>query len=207
MGSVCQPGLVVVRDSGVGLGVLVQAEEPQGRSEVVAFDLVPVSESALSFDAFYREHFRRVAALAYGLSGSREAAEELAQEAFAAAHAKWRSVQSLTDPGAWVRRVAMNKARSAFRRRQAERRALTRLGGRRQLPAELPSQSDTFWAAVRLLPAKQAMVIALHYADDRPIEDIANILGCSPGTVKTHLYRARQRIMLDLSTKDGPINE
>ena len=190
----------------MGFEALVQAEEPQVSLEVIAFDLVAVPASGLSFDVFYREHFRPVAALAYGLSGSREAAEELAQEAFAAAHAKWRSVQTLADPGAWVRRVAMNKARSAFRRHQAERRALRRLGARRQLPADLPSQSDTFWAAVRSLPAKQAMVIALHYADDRPIEDIANILGCSPGTVKTHLHRARQRLMSDLSAKDGPIN-
>ena len=189
----------------MGLGALVQAEEPQAPLEVLAFDLVPVRVSAPSFDAFYREHFRRVAALAYGLSGSREAAEELAQDAFAVAHAKWQSVRELADPGAWVRRVAMNKARSAFRRRQAERRALGRLDGRRQLPAELPSDSDTFWAAVRRLPGKQAMVIALHYADDRPIEDIAKILGCSPGTVKTHLHRARQRLMVELSGKDGEI--
>jgi RNA polymerase sigma-70 factor (ECF subfamily) len=181
----------------------VQAEEPQVSLEVIAFDLVPVHASALSFDAFYREHFRRVAALAYGLSGSRAAAEELAQEAFAAAHAKWRSVQTLADPGAWVRRVAMNKARSAFRRRQAERRALSRLGGRRQLPTELPSESDTFWALVRSLPARQAMVIALRYADDRPVDDIARILGCSPGTVKTHLHRARQRLEVEFSREDG----
>src|SRR5436190_24173550 len=110
----CQPGLVVVRDTGVGLGALVQAEEPQVPLEVIAFDLVAVPAAAASFDAFYGEHFRRVAALAYGLSGSREAAEELAQEAFAAAHAKWPTVQTLADPGAWVRRVAMNKHARRF---------------------------------------------------------------------------------------------
>jgi len=83
---------------------------------------------------------------------------------------------------------------------------LRRLGGRRQLSAEMPSQSDTFWAAVRSLPAKQAMVIALRYADDRSIEDIANIMDCSPGTVKTHLHRARQRLMSDLFGKVGPVD-
>src|SRR5205814_526576 len=95
------------------------------------------------------------------------------------------------------------QARSAFRRRQAKRRALSRLSGRPRLPTEMPSQSDTFWAAVRSLPAKQAMVIALHYADDRPIDDIAKIMSCTPGTVKTHLHRARQRLMSDLSSKNG----
>ena len=50
------------------------------------------------------------------------------------------------------------------------------------------------------------MVIALHYADDRPIDDIARILGCSPGTVKTHLHRARKRLMSEPARKDGPGN-
>ena len=51
MCSLCQPGRIVVRDTGVGLGALVQAEEPQAPLEVLAFDLVPVRVSALSFDA------------------------------------------------------------------------------------------------------------------------------------------------------------
>ena len=50
------------------------------------------------------------------------------------------------------------------------------------------------------------MVIALHYADDRSIEDIARVLDCSPGTVKTHLHRARQTLLRELSRKDEPDN-
>lgn len=180
----------------------MHAEEPRLAVEIESFDLVPITTTAIAFDAFYREHFRRVAALAYGLSGSRGAAEELAQEAFAAAHARWPRVQSMADPGAWVRRVAMNKARSAFRRRQAELRALGRLDAQRRLPAELPSEHDVFWRAVRSLPSKQAMAVALHYADDRSIDEIAVILGCSPGTVKTHLHRARLTLHDRLSRGD-----
>jgi RNA polymerase sigma-70 factor (ECF subfamily) len=181
----------------------MHAEEPQFAVEIETFELVPTTTAAIAFDAFYREHFRRVAALAYGLSGSRSAAEELAQEAFAAAHARWPRVQSMADPGAWVRRVAMNKARSAFRRRQAELRALGRLNAQRQLPAELPTEHDVFWRAVRSLPSKQAMAVALHYADDRSIEEISVVLGCSPGTVKTHLHRARLTLQDRLSQKDA----
>jgi len=47
-----------------------------------------------------------VVALVYGLSGSRSAGEELAQEAFLAASRRWDEVSAYDDPGAWVRRVA-----------------------------------------------------------------------------------------------------
>lgn len=181
----------------------MHAEKPQFAFEIESFELVPTATATIAFDAFYREHFRRVATLAYGLSGSRSAAEELAQEAFAAAHARWPQVQSMVDPGAWVRRVAMNKARSAFRRHQAELRALGRFKAQRQLPAELPEAHDAFWRAVRSLPSKQAMAVALHYADDRSIEEIAAVLGCSPGTVKTHLHRARLTLHDRLARKDA----
>ena len=181
----------------------MQAEEPRLAVEIESFELMPTTAGAIAFDAFCREHFRRVAVLAYGLSGSRSAAEELAQEAFAAAHARWPRVQSLVDPGAWVRRIAMNKARSAFRRRQAELHALARFKAQRQLPAELPAEHDVFWRAVRSLPSRQAMAVALHYADNRSIEEIAVVLECSPGTVKTHLHRARLTLRDRLPRKDA----
>jgi RNA polymerase sigma-70 factor (ECF subfamily) len=46
------------------------------------------------------------------------------------------------------------------------------------------------------------MAVALHYADDRSIEEIAVVLGCAPGTVKTHLHRARLTLHARLSQRD-----
>ena len=76
----------------LGVGVVMRAEQPRPAIEVEMIELemielVPTAPVTLSFEAFYREHFRRVVALSYGLSGSRSAAEELAQDAFMAAHA------------------------------------------------------------------------------------------------------------------------
>ena len=147
------------------------------------------------FDEWYQGEYRRVVALVYTLSGSRTAAEELSQDAFLEAHRRWGTISSYANPGGWVRKVAMNKARSALRRRAAEVRAYTKHVGRsRTLPAELPEPSHDFWAAVRALPDKQAQVIALHYLEDRPIDDIAAVLEISTGTVKTHLHRGRQNL-------------
>lgn len=152
-----------------------------------------------SFEEFYRREFAGVLALAYVLSGSRSAAEELAQDAFLAAHQRWDRISEYDDPAAWVRRVCANRAVSALRRRVSEAKALARLGARRVLPDELPPDSDAFWRAVRRLPRRQAQVVALHYLEDRPLGEVAAVLGCAEGTVKAHLYRARRTLANDLS--------
>jgi RNA polymerase sigma-70 factor (ECF subfamily) len=151
-------------------------------------------------DELYRREYRAVVALAYGLSGSRGAAEELAQDAFLEAHRAWDRIGGYDDPGAWVRRVVVNRSVSRVRRRVAEARALTRIGARRELPAELPDGADEFWRAVRRLPGRQAQVIALHYLEDRPIAEIADVLGISPDTVKVHLHRGRRALAESLGT-------
>jgi RNA polymerase sigma-70 factor, ECF subfamily len=153
-----------------------------------------VAGSALRFDDLYRRDFRALLALAYGLSGSRSAAEELAQEAFLAAYRGWSRIGGYDDPSAWLRRVVVNRSVSVTRRRMAEVRALARLGGRRVLPGELPESEEALWRAVRVLPERQAQVVALYYVDDRSVAEIARILQCAEGTVKAHLHRARQAL-------------
>lgn len=158
-------------------------------------DVVPrTGEREEQFTELYRRDFARVVALVYALSGSRYAAEEIAQDAFTAAHREWARISTYRDPGAWVRAVAMNHARSTFRRRAAEARAMVRLRARPQKLAELPADSEAFWRQVRALPRMQSIVVALHYADDRRIDDIADLLSISPGTVKAHLHAARRRL-------------
>jgi RNA polymerase sigma-70 factor (ECF subfamily) len=147
-----------------------------------------------AFEQLYRRDYPRLVALAYGLSGSRAAAEELVQEAFLAAHRRWDEVGAYDDPVGWVRRVVVNRSVSVVRRRVAEGLALARLGTRRELPAALPEHDETVWRAVRALPRRQAQVVALRYVDDRRVSEIAEILGCAEGTVKAHLHQARQSL-------------
>ncbi len=157
----------------------------------------------VGFDDWYRREFRPVVALVITLSGSRGAAEELAQDAFIEAHRRWSSISGYEDPGAWVRKVAMNKARSRLRRRAAEVRAYARHAGRhRQFPHEMTDPATEFWNEVRALPRQQAAAVALHYLDDRPVAEIAAILGISPGTVKTHLHRARATLATRLDCSE-----
>ncbi len=159
------------------------------------------------FDAFYMREFRRVVGLAFALSGSRWAAEDLAQEAFIAAHQQWDRIGRYERPETWVRRVVSNMAVSAYRKRQSEARALARMALKRQdpLPA-LEPHDEGFWAAVRALPRKQAQAIALHYLEDRPIAEVADVLDCSPATAKVHLHRGRKTLAqrLQLEMEDRP---
>jgi RNA polymerase sigma-70 factor (ECF subfamily) len=142
------------------------------------------------FAAFYRREYRSIVGLAYVLSGSRSGAEELAQEAFAAAYRDWDRVARLDSPEAWVRRVVSNQSVFRFRRVTAEARALLRLGDRPTVPEFSPETVD-LWQAVRRLPRRQAQAIALRYLLDLPVEAVAAGLGCSVETARTHLKRAR----------------
>jgi RNA polymerase sigma factor (sigma-70 family) len=161
-------------------------------------DEVAVEVRGVTFDELYRRDFPAVVGLVYALSGSRHAAEELAQDAFLAAHRSWARVGGYDDPGAWVRRVAVNRAVSALRRRSVEARGLLRLARQRPLPDPLPDEAEAFWRAARRLPARQAQAVALHYLEDRSVKDIATVLECAEATVRVHLHRGRQALALAL---------
>jgi RNA polymerase sigma factor (sigma-70 family) len=151
------------------------------------------------FEEVYLREFTGVFALAYALSGSRWAAEDISQDAFLVAHRQWGRVGGYDDPGAWVRRVAANLAVSAVRRRLAEARALVRLAGRREPSyADLPAEDGDFWHAVRQLPRRQAQVVALVALGELSTAEVASTLGCSQRTAQVHLQKARATLAVRL---------
>lgn len=153
---------------------------------------VPVLEGPLPFEQLYRAHYRPVLALALVLSGNPSLAEEVTQEAFAAAYRRWDSIDN---PAGYVRTVAANQVRSWRRRRYAEVRALIRLRNSRPPSIEeMPPTSEKFWEAVRQLPRRQAETIALYYLEDRPTSEVAEILGISESAVREHLMRGRKAL-------------
>jgi RNA polymerase sigma-70 factor (ECF subfamily) len=144
-----------------------------------------------SFDAFYRQEYRSIVALAAVISGSRWAAEDLAQEAFSAAYQEWDRVKGFEFPHLWVRRVVANKSTSLVRRSIAEAKARSRLLTGRPALDQMPDESEDVWDAVRRLPRRQTQAIALIYLSGLTVDEASVVLGCSAGTVKTHLKRGR----------------
>lgn len=159
----------------------------------IAPDRIPVVRSLEDFSVFYRREYAGVTTLTMVLTRSPAAAEDLSQDAFLRAHRDWDRVGRYEHPGAWVRRVATNLALSRFRRLRAEARALLRLAGIER-SGELDSEATEFWGEVRRLPRRQAQVVALHYVEDRSVDDIADTLGITAASVKTHLQRARRTL-------------
>ncbi len=154
------------------------------------------------FDSFYRIEFEAVAGLAYALSGSRPAAEDLAQEAFLAAYRRWDEIGLYDNPGAWVRRAVANRSVSVIRRRVVEAKALPKLVRSDELLPELSPESSEVWREVRRLPKRQAQVVALYYLEDLALDDVGGILELSVETVRTHLRRARKTLARRLAAME-----
>lgn len=146
------------------------------------------------FEAFYRANYRLVLACVYALAGP-AVAEDLTQEAFLVASKRWDEVGVLENPGAWVRRVAINHAASAYRRRRVEARALRRLaGGHHEAIPTMSEQSDEVWRAVRSLPRRQREAIVLCLVAGYSRMEAAELMRVGLETIKTHLERGRQAL-------------
>lgn len=132
----------------------------------------------------YRGERLALVRLAMLLTGSREAAEDVVQTAFAASIGRW---QSLDDPVAYLRRVVINQAKDHHRRRF-----------RRLVPGPEPLTGepvvDETWAEVRRLPARQRAVVVLRFYEDLPLTEIGALLGRPAGTVRSDLHRALDRL-------------
>lgn len=159
-------------------------------------DSGPDGDRRWSFEEFYRAQFATTLAVVSVLRGPNVVAEELVQDAFVRAYRRWSTVGVMARPDLWVQRVALNLASSQLRRLGAEARALARVDGRRGAGPERPEleQMERFWQLVRQLPRQQMRVVALHYAADLAVDDVAEVLQLAPGTVKAHLHAARRRL-------------
>ena len=143
------------------------------------------------FAAYVRErgdHHMRVAVL---LTGDWHAAEDLVQASLVKLYRAWPRLDTDADPDAYLRRIMVNTHRSWWRARW-----------RRETPtAVLPEASfdpdladrQAVGAVVRQalagLPRQQRAVLVLRYCEDLPEAEVAELLGCSAGTVKTHAHR------------------
>lgn len=162
------------------------ADEGRAGSQDSAGPFVTPSSLELLFLESYGSIVRSLALA----SGDLAAAEDATQEAFAQAWVHWKRISRYDNPGAWVRRVAINKLRNAHRSRLRGEAALGRMA--RQEAAPSPSEVDTdLVVALQGLPYKQRLCAALFYVDGLTTAEVAEAIGISPGSVSQHLNRAR----------------
>jgi RNA polymerase sigma-70 factor (ECF subfamily) len=142
------------------------------------------------FAAFYAGSYRRLLGQLFAVTGDLAEAENVLQEAYARAFARWSRVGDYDLPEAWVRRVAINLAAMAERSLRRRARALLRLGPPPLVPELSPDLLD-LRDALAALPLGQRQVIVLHHLVGLPVEEVARELRLAPGTVKSRLARGR----------------
>jgi RNA polymerase sigma-70 factor (ECF subfamily) len=149
------------------------------------------------FDELYAAHFTSVAAQLYAYCGNRQEAQDLTQEAFCRALARWRQIADFDDPVAWVRRVAWNLATTGHHRSK-----LAAVFRRKHVEVHAPPPSPdrvALFAALKTLPRQQRQAVVLHYLADQPLADIAESMAVPLGTVKSWLNRARAALAAELA--------
>ncbi len=150
------------------------------------------------FEALYRANFARLVAIGVTMSGDQEVARDLAQEAMIRAHDRWHELASFDQPAAWLRRVMVNLLISHHRRATSEQTMLGRVARLRTADhrdaADASTDADVWRALVASLPMQQRAIIVLHYGDDRSVDEVADLLDISSGTVKSTLSKARRKL-------------
>ncbi len=156
----------------------------------------PATPSSLhpDFEQFFAAENRRLVRSLTLMCGDQELAADCVADAFERACVRWVTVSRLDDPCGWVRRVAINRLRDAHRTLVRRDALFARLDlDAEQVCGTVPRDEDVL-AVVAALSDQQRAVVALHYLDDVPLEDVASILGLSEGTVRYHLHHARKRL-------------
>jgi RNA polymerase sigma factor (sigma-70 family) len=159
-----------------------------------------VTEVDIEYTAFFRDEFPSVLRTITLMLRDQSRAEEITQDAFIQLLVGWPKISRYERPGAWVRRVAVRLAMRSIRRDRLWARV------REGLLPSAPARSSRFDldGAIRRLPASQRAAIVLHYYEDRPLAEVALILGCAEPTARVHLHRGRNR-MRELLGEDDDV--
>lgn len=144
-------------------------------------------ESRESFTRFVTARSAHLTRLAHVLTGDRHAAEDLLQSALTKTAARWRHVRD--NPEAYVRRAMYHEQINRWRRRRESVVAALP----EQISADRSGEVDLRLALERALlglPPRKRAVLVLRYFEDLPEAQVAEILGCSVGTVRSQTHRA-----------------
>ena len=139
------------------------------------------------FADFFSATWPRLFRTTYAVAGDRALAEDALQSAFAKAYSSWHRVQGAAHPEAYVRRMAVNEVLGVLRRPWFRAERSTEAPEPTAVPSPEGSavDRDLVWRAVCSLPPQQRAVVVLRYYEDLSEAEIADVLGCSRGTVKS----------------------
>lgn len=127
------------------------------------------------------------------ITGDRGRAEDAVQVGFSRAFASWGRVKKADDPAAYVRRIVINaalaEARKASRRNEVPTESVERHAAEPMSSHDPEARADLL-TAIATLPPRQRAIVVLRYYEDLSEAQIADTLGCRPGTVKSQASAA-----------------
>ena len=155
-----------------------------------------------AFEAFFVRHRTLIYRTAYGLTGDRQAAEEVLQDTFARAYRHRATLLPDLSPVPWLHRVALNLCYSRLDRRRLKAEpigeaTLAHLRDAGIQPAERAEQRELrqiVREGIAALPTKQQSVVVLYYLNGLSLQETATTLDIRVGTVKSRLHYALTRL-------------
>jgi RNA polymerase sigma-70 factor (sigma-E family) len=162
------------------------------------------------FDEFFDRHYAEVVRTLVLVTNDNVRAEDAAQEAFARALRAWPTVAAMDRPVGWVVVVAVNQLKRWIRRAEREASVVASPRSLASAPGAVPllieegaASAVTLRAALDHLGPRQRATVVLRYLCDLSTAEVAEALGCSPGTVKSSLHSALANLRVEL-TDDEP---
>lgn len=174
-----------------------------GASPVAYGGIGIVERSSVGRDAavaaLFDRHYAPMCRLAYVILGDATLAEEIVMEALLKTFTGWGRLRDVERADAYLRRAVVNLCRSKIRRKAIETRVNATIHHRdeRRAPDWDPERHETsrlVWQSVQQLPERQRAAVVLRYFEDLPEAEIADVLQCSVGTVKSQLSKARAKL-------------
>lgn len=168
---------------------------PPGDGDVGPGSVAPPGLAAIAgaagsneLTALYQAQHDRLVRLAFVLTGSREVAEDVVQDSFVRLYKHWDAADQ---PERYVRQIVVNECRSHHRRAGRERDRRAKL----YVVDSTYDRHGVELADVLLeLPYRQRAAIVLRFYSDLGEVEIAEVLGCRPGTVGSLIHRGLERL-------------
>jgi RNA polymerase sigma-70 factor (sigma-E family) len=146
----------------------------------------------VTFEEYVQQRSQALVRLACLLVGHRQLAEDLVQEVLARAYVHWDRIVRAERPDLYLRRMLINAHVSWWRRRSSHEAVGVPVPDEAvagSLDTEV-AERDAVWRLIQTLPKRQRAALVLRYYEDLDDTAIAEILDCSPVTVRTHVMRA-----------------
>lgn len=139
-------------------------------------------------------------------AGDRQAGEDLVQAALAHTFVRWGRIRDPNASEAYVRQIMFRMAVRRSRRRASSEIPTSEppqvVGVAPPPPQDAVSDRASIWPALQELSVQQRAVVVLRYYEDLTDDQIAVVLGCAPGTVKSHANRALQTLRRSLGRRE-----